>query len=719
MTEELRIKRVYERTRELGLNPPQQTFNHDMHKFALEKYFHLPRWEKIARATADAVINQDILIEPQDKIIGRVFYSNEKPIEQFDPDFDYNARRNDMLAMHPEYAELCDFKITSWGMPGHIAWNWNLILTQGTAGLRELCQSRMERLKDDERAVEFFTGVLIMLDALDAWNDLHVKKLEEMGKFEEAEICRRVPKYPARSFREAVQSFFMQHIVVMKENPHGGNSPGRLDYYLWPYLESDMEKGIITENEAQILIEELFLRIDERIHKNDTWGESIVLGGTHPNGQSAVNPLSYIMIKAFMKYDITHPYLYASISKNSPKDFIKLCASYVINGNNRAQILNDEAIISALIKSGVNENDAHNYYCGGCMEIAIQGATSDLLFTGGHNLLQLLELCITGGYSIVSQKQLEYFPTKNLTDFNDFESFYDYFIDQCKRVLNLHLEYMDIFSEQAEISRPLYLISSMINDCMTKGRNIHGGGARYHDYGASFMGLANTADSLFAIKKAVFDYKICGVNELIAALKANFVGFEELHSRLLNLPKYGQENQEADDMMVRMTEAVSKHYLSYKNRFGGYGKPIILAFIWAPWHGAISGASADGRKSGAPLSHAVTPQSCAMTKGITSAMNSCTKLNFDLFPGGATTMWDLDYSWANEELVEWLVLSFFEQGGQFFQGNVTDVNELIKAQDHPEDYPHLIVRVGGFSARFVWLGKDVQDEIINRIRHGG
>ena len=425
------------------------------------------------------------------------------------------------------------------------------------------------------------------------------------------------------------------------------------------------------------------------------------------------------MIKAFMKYDITHPFLYASISKNAPKDFFKLCANYVINGNNRAQILNDEAIISSLIKSGVSEYDAHRYFCGGCMEIAIQGATSDLLFTGGHNILQLLELCITGGYSIVSQKQLKHFPTKKLSDFSTFEGFYEYFLTQCKRVLNLHLEYMDMFSEQAEISRPLYLISSMIDDCLTKGRNIHGGGAKYHDYGASFMGLANTADSLTAIKKAVFDDKICNANELIGALMANFMGYEKLHTKLLSLPKYGQENNEADGVMVRMTEDICKHYLSYKNRFGGCGKPVILAFIWAPWHGAITGASADGRKSGTPLSHAVTPQSIAMTKGITAAMNSCSKLDFNLFPGGATTMWDLDHSWANEELVEWLILSFFKQGGQFFQGNVTDVKELIKAQEHPENYSNLIVRVGGFSARFVWLGKDVQDEIINRIRHGG
>ena len=712
MNEQERMSVVFERSRELAKNPPLQTFTHDMHKFAIEKYSHLERWEKLARATADAVLNQEVIIFPQDRIIGRTFHSNGKPIERADSDFDWHARRKDMLDKHPEYSELCDFQITGWGIPGHIAWSWDIILKQGTSGLREICNRALGRSKDDKKAQEFLSGVIIMLDALDGWNDMHAQKLQEMGMYELAEICKRVPKYPARNFKEAVQSFFMQYIVVMKENPYGGNSPGRLDYYLWPFLEKDLNEGTITEDEAQILIEELFLRIDERIYLMDLWGESIVLGGTHRNGQTAVNPLSYIMIKAFMKYQITHPFVYVSISKNSPTDFIDLCAHYVMKGSNRAQILNDEAIISALVKAGVSETDAHNYYCGGCMEIAVQGATSDLLFTAKHSIAQVLEFCITGGYSLVFKKHLEYFPKTSLKDFSDFESFYGYF-------LNLHLEYMDMFSEQSEIARPMYLISSMIDDCIAKGRNMHGGGAKYNDYGATLMGLPNAADSLTAIKKAVFDDKICTVNELIDALSANFEGYEELHAKLVAIPKYGQENEEADQMMVRLTTDICTSYMAYKNRFGGYGKPVILSFVWAPSMGSILGATPDGRKQSVAVAHAITPQNLAMTKGITCAMNSCTKLSFDLFPGGATTMWDLDSSWANETVVKWLILAFFEQGGQFFQGNVTDVNELIRAQEHPEEYPNLIVRVGGFSGRFVWLGKDVQDEIINRVRHNG
>ncbi len=719
MTDEQRLKIVYKRSRELGLNPPLQTFEYDKHKYAFERYSQLPSWEKIARATADAIVNQEVYIEPFDKIIGRVYHTNSKPIDIFDKDFDRDAMCSFWREKHPEYQELCDYKMASWGGVGHVAWNWNVILNIGTEGLRQQCSDQLLRHRGDEKAEQFYNGVIIMLEAMGAWSDKHLVMLEKMGKIEEAEIVRRVPRKPATSFREAVQSFFMQHIVVMKESPFGGNSPGRLDYYLWPYLERDLEEGKCTLDEARYLIEELFIRIDERIHSLDTWAETIVVGGSYPNGQSAVNPLTYVMVEAYKKYDLTHPSVYHRVPAFASKEYMRACADFVINGGNRAQIINDKAIISALVKHGVSFADACDYYCGGCMEIGIQGRTSDLLFTGKHSIAQILELCMTGGYSLVKKEQLKYFKTKPLYEYDDFESFYTDFINETKRILSLHLQCMDVLSECAEYTRPSYLISAMTDDCISKGRNMHGGGARYHDYGATFMGLPNVADSLLAIKKAVFEEKICTAAQLLDALRADFEGFEELRARLLKLPKYGQENAEADEMMSRLTSDVCKFYVSYKNRFGGYGKPVILSFTYAPEVGKLLGATPDGRKAGVPVAQAITPQSVAMAKGITVAMNSCTSLDFDLFPGGATTMWDLDPSWASPEIVEWLITAFFERGGQFFQGNVNDAETLIEAQKNPEQYPNLIVRVGGYSARFTWLGKDLQNDIINRMRHKG
>ena len=158
-------------------------------------------------------------------------------------------------------------------------------------------------------------------------------------------------------------------------------------------------------------------------------------------------------------------------------------------------------------------------------------------------------------------------------------------------------------------------------------------------------------------------------------------------------------------------------YNSYVNRYGGNGKMVMLTFVWAPVVGKMLGATPDGRHAGVPVAQSVTPQSMSMTKGVTAAMNSCTKLPFELFSGGASTMWDLDGSWASTEVIQALFTAFFAKGGQIFQGNVTDAETLIKAQEKPKEYPNLIVRVGGYSARFIWLDKGLQNDIINRVRH--
>lgn len=713
-----RIQTIFERSRRVANDPPKSTFNRDLHAAARTLYKDLPLWEKHARSMAYAVVHQQVYIEADDKLIGRVYYKNEAPVQEREPAFDFNelprrqAEQND-----PAYAELCRYQLASYGAPGHIAWDWNALLRRGVDGLRERCELGLRRRAEDEEAVQFYKGVLIMLDALETWNEQHVQVLVEMGKDEEAEICRRVPKHLARSFREAVQAFFMQFIVVMKENPYGGNSPGRLDYYLWPYLEADLKAGVITLEEAEELVEELFIRIDERLYHHDGWVESVVLGGSYPNGTSAVNPLTYIMIRAYMKLDITHPHIYCRVPKDPPQEYVDLLADYVIHGNNRAQLLCDEAVMRALVKNGVRESDAADYFCGGCMEVGVQGRTSDFLFTGYQNLPKMLELCITGGYCLTGKQYLTYLKPKPLTSFDAFEDFYASFISEMKNAMLAHLRFQDALSKYVDQARPSYLISSMIDDCLSRGRGMHGGGARYHDYGSSFVGMPNTADSLFAIKKAVFEEKICTAEELLAALKADFSGYEILQKRLLQLPKYGQGNGEADAMAIRICKDLNEIYSSYVNRFGGNGKLVMLTFVWAPTAGALLGATPDGRHAGVPVAHSVTPQSMAMKHGITTAINSCTALPFELFSGGASTMWDLDCSVARPEIVSALFMSFFKKGGHIFQGNVTDVEELRRALEDPDQFGHLIVRVGGYSARFIHLNRALQEEIIQRMRH--
>ena len=203
------------------------------------------------------------------------------------------------------------------------------------------------------------------------------------------------------------------------------------------------------------------------------------------------------------------------------------------------------------------------------------------------------------------------------------------------------------------------------------------------------------------------------------ALADNFVGHEALQARLRALPKYGEDDETADTVAARVCGDFADIFLSYKTRHGGKGLPVILTFVFGAKAGTILGATPDGRKAKGTVAQGLTPYSASMRKGLTAAMNSCLRLPFDKMAGGASTMWDFDSNWACEELMNAVIATFVKGGGQIFQGNTTSVEELLKARECPEDYEHLVVRVGGFSARFVHLDPTVQAEIISRHRHGG
>lgn len=713
-----RIKKMQEVCAKRGLENPPAHFNKDYHYAGVNLYAELPLWEKLARSMAYAIVNQDVLAYDGDGLGGRNYQMCDEPIADYCPDLDYNRAPKEAFAR--ECPEVDEIDYNNFMMPatlGHITWHYDRLLSLGTEGMKA---EYLKALEDaaDEKAEEFYRGVIIMLDALQEFNDKHIEAYEAIGNHELASRMRRVPRYPCESFADAVQAYFMQHIVVMRENPYGGNSPGRLDYYLWPYLERDLSEGKCTLEEAKELIDELFLRIDERLRRNDTWGETISVGGSHPDGSSAINPLSYIMIESMIDLNITHPFVYIRVPRESTKELMELCTRYMMNGNNRGQILNDSAIIKTLTDNGVPYEDAVQYVCGGCMEISVQGACSDYLYCGMQNIPKMLELMVTGGYCLRQNKKYEWFGHKgSLAAYSDFESFYSDFIDEVSRYIRLVVRRTDIYSEYAEKHRPAYLISSMIDDCKARGRNMNAGGARYHDYGYAPVGMPNVADGLYAIKVAVFDKKICTAEQLIDAMKKNYEGYEKLQAQLRAIPKYGMDNDEADAMAARLMNDIADCYLNTKTRWGGCAKAVVFTFRYSAWVSSKIGATPDGRHLGGSVAHGVTPYSASMTEGITAAINSCCKMPFDKFKGGASSMWDFDSSWVNDELVETIVTTYMEKGGQIFQGNTTSLDELLDAQKHPEEHGNLIVRVGGYSARFVNLEPVHQNEVINRIRH--
>jgi formate C-acetyltransferase len=352
------------------------------------------------------------------------------------------------------------------------------------------------------------------------------------------------------------------------------------------------------------------------------------------------------------------------------------------------------------------------------MEISCSQANSDMLLCGWHNMAKLVEMSITGNQCLLTKKQYDSLLFRGLENYTDFSSYYDDFVKECRRVLHQYFSCIDIFSEKIAVYCPTYFASSLLNDCMIRGRSQHNGGTRYHDYGTAPLALANAADSLFAVKKAVFDNKICTANELVDALWHNYSGYETLRLRLLAIPKYGQDHEEADAFAKQYFDDICDIYESYENRWRGVVKPIIFTFVWAGECASHLGAAADGHFAHTFASQGTTPHSSAMTEGLTAAIISNCRMPMIRFTGGGTSMWDFDESWVNPTVMEYFLTTFLSLGGQMFQGNSSvSPEELRKAQADPDAYKHLIVRVGGFSAHFVDLTRDVQDDIIHRHRH--
>lgn len=694
-------------------------------------------WKRYSLAFSYALKNEPVVLMDNEYLVGQTYHAGhpeDKHLHDLWKDHDVAGMINKRKAAEiPELDILVDKEgKQSWVTfgncaSGHIGWHWDWIVEYGIIGLIDRIHDSMPQVDDIGR--ESLECMRICLGAILEWNQRHILALEEKlptvsGKEQEQiirkiEISRQVPLKGARNFREAVQSFHFSYLATMFENPTGGNGPGRLDYHLWPYLERDLASGAETLDSAREIIDELFIRFHERLlHGADGHVETIVVGGCHPDGTQSINPLSVIMVESIAGLKISHPSVYIRMPEDAPDDFIELAARDLCEGGNRAQIVSDKAIIEAMIRDGhISVEDARNYMCGGCMELSPHGMNGDLLFSGFFNVLKVLEYVLTGGKCLISHKHDLTHLTKNLADFATFDDLYKAFSAELSRSLNLTFRLMDITAEEWAQRRPNFLVSSQVDDCILKGRGINNGGARYEDYGSTPLGLPNVADCLYAIKKAVFEEKFVSGRQLLKALAENFTGHELLHNRLKNIPKYGQGNRQADEMMALVANTICDIYDAYTNRLNGKIKPMIMTFMMAPVAGAAVGASADGRFAGRPVAQGVTPQSAAMKDGITTAMLSQSRIGLDRFSGGASSMWDLDVKSATIGNIKALLKTFINTGGQMYQGNTTDVNELRKAQEHPEQYENMMVRIGGYSGKFVSLSPEIQEEVITRYRH--
>jgi len=550
-----------------------------------------------------------------------------------------------------------------------------------------------------------------------------------------AEICRHVPEYPAHNFREAVQSAYFIHLISQIESNGHSFSLGRLDQYLFPFYQADIASGALTRLQAQELLELLWLKLFSVI-KVRPWDhtrfgigyptyQNVTIGGQTIDGQDAVNELSYLVLETIRDIRLTQPNVSARVFNGTSNRFLLECARTIKLGFGMPALQNDEIIIPALLEKGVQPDDAANYAMVGCMEVGIPGKwgyrVTGMTFL---NILKTLELTLHAGRD--PQTGITLLPaTKDLARMDSFDDLYNLFLDQYRFYARMSFQLDSVADLAIEEMTPDAFTSGLIDNCIARGLNAKAGGAKYDIISGPQSGIVNTANALMALKKVVFEDQRQSTIEILQALDANFEipGGEVIRQRLLGAPKFGNDYDEVDSLAVR----ISRDYLREAEHFHNlrYGKGPIGG-IYAGSTGNISanvplgtrvGATPDGRRSFEPIAEGVSPVHGTDVSGPTCILRSvsklptlrsiCQLLNLRLSPN----------SLADDAGLERLVLlirGFIALKIWHVQFNTVSTDTLVKAQQHPEEYLDLVVRVAGYSALFVTLDRATQDDIINR-----
>ncbi|GAB4364129.1 MAG: glycyl radical protein [Calditrichia bacterium] len=543
-----------------------------------------------------------------------------------------------------------------------------------------------------------------------------------------AEICERVPEHPPRTFWEALQYYWFVHIGVISElNTWDSFNPGRLDQHLYPFYKRDLASGILTEEQARELLQAFWIKFNNQpappkvgvtAQESNTYTDFclINLGGVKPDGSNAVNDLTFLILDVIEEMRLLQPSSMIQVSKKNPDSFIKRAIKIIKTGFGQPSVFNTDAIIQELLRQGKSIIDARNGGASGCVEAGAFGKEAYIL-TGYFNLVKVLEITLNNGVDPLTGKKigLETGHPKNFTSYNElfqaFQKQLHYFID-IKIKGNLIIE--RLYAKYL----PAPFLSLLIDDCITRGKDYHAGGARYNSSYIQGVGMGTITDSLSAIKYHVFDQRDLTMEDLLSALKNNFEDREELRQMLLErTPKYGNDDDYADDLLREVFEAFFVSVDGRPNTKGGHFRINLLPTTVHVYFGSKLGATPDGRQARTPISEGISPVQGADKRGPTAVLKSAAKIDH-LRTGGTLlnqkfTPQVLASESAENKLVD-LIRTYFKMDGHHIQFNVVTAETLRKAQKEPEKYRDLIVRVAGYSDYFVDLTPELQEEIIRR-----
>jgi len=632
----------------------------------------------------------------------------------------------------------------------HIAGDYERVLKEGMSGVKARTKDSLSKLNltnfEDLKKSYFLKSILIVVDAVEAYANRFADLAEKQAEHEEADrkaelleiarICRKVPMQPAETFQEALQSVWFLHVILQIESNGHSLSYGRLDQYCLPYYQKSIADGM-KEEKACELLENFWIRTFT-VNKVRSWShtkfsagsplyQNVTVGGQTIDGNDAVNELSCLILKTVARCHLPQPNLTVRYHNGLSDEFMKECIEVIKCGFGMPAFNNDEIIIPSFISLGVSKEDAYNYSAIGCVEVAVPGKWG-YRCTGMSflNFPKTLLIALNDGVDIDSGKRV----SEGNGHFLDMQSMSDVMNawDKLVREFTRHSVILDSCADMVlEQEVPDVLCSALTDDCIARGKTLKEGGAIYDFISGLQVGIANLADSLAAIKKCVYEDKSITRAELWDALSNNFAGEkgEKIRQILLGAPKYGNDDDYVDSLVVQGYDSYIDEIFKHKNtRFGRgpiggtyyAGTSSISANV--P-QGAKTPATPDGRHAGEPLAEGCSPTHSMDVNGPTSVLKSVSKLRADKITGGvllnqkvAPSMLEKD---RDRDKLLLLLRTFFDVlHGFHIQYNVVSKDTLIDAQKHPEKHRDLVVRVAGYSAFFNVLSKNTQDDIIER-----
>ena len=708
--------------------------------------------------TLEFVIDELDKFEKRD---GDVFYITEETkaaLRSIAPFWENNNLRAKGEALLPE--EVNVFMETGFfGMEGklnsgdaHLAVDYEQLLKIGLVGY----EKRVRQLKaeldlcvpENIDKYVFYKAVLIVIEAVKTYADRFSLLAQEMAEnaqshrkdelLEISNICSKVPYEPASSFKEAIQSvWFIQLILQIESNGHS-LSYGRFDQYMYPYLKADLEKGVITDEEAVELLTNLWIKtltinkVRSQAHTFSSAGspmyQNVTIGGQTPDKKDAVNKLSFLVLKSVAQTRLPQPNLTVRYYNGLNKEFLDECIEVMKLGTGMPAFNNDEIIIPSFIDLGVKEEDAYNYSAIGCVETAVPGKWG-YRCTGMsyQNFPRILLAVMNDGVDVTSGKRFVkgYGYFRDMKSFEELQDAWDKSIREITRLSVIVENAVDLASER---DVPDILCSTLTQDCIGRGKTIKEGGAVYDFISGLQIGIANMADSLAAIKKLVFEEKKITPQQLWDALQDDFMSEEnqKIQSMLINeAPKYGNDDDYVDHLVVEAYDSYINEIKKYpstryqRGPVGGirYAGTSSISANVGQGYGTM--ATPDGRKAHTPLAEGCSPAHAMDKNGPTAVFKTVSKLPTHEITGGVLLNQKVTPQMLateeNKEKLEMIIKTFFNRlHGYHVQYNVVSRETLIDAQKNPEKHRDLIVRVAGYSAFFNVLSRATQDDIIER-----